>query len=62
MPKLHSARCLALERSGSARGRRAHLKDSSHMLLNLEGVAGSDGVVDYLEHRSAASEAEEMSE
>ena len=44
-----------------ARGRRAHLtKDSSRLLLNLEGVAGSDGVVDALEHRSDGSQAEQM--
>ena len=31
------------------------------LLVNLEGAAGSDRVVDHLEHRSAASEAEQMS-
>ena len=39
---------LALARS--ARGRRAHLtKDTSRLLLSLEGVAGYDRVVDQLE-------------
>ena len=34
---------------------------SSRLLLKNEGAAGSDRVVDHLEHRSAASEAEQMS-